>query len=283
MNLSNVIGLGVAGNFTGHLEQAGEAKDFDRVEVVEEQAPKGIFPYYVPNSKNFLGTDPVSSSEIRMIEGGVNLQPEPEVALLCELTYKNKRVIKLIPKQFTAFNDCSIRRDARKISEKKNWGPSSQGASDTFIPIDNLETGGVMDNYNITCFLKRDEEVHVYGVDSPISGYTYFYGQLIDWIIDRLNNQKDEGPLENIAELLAVSGFPKQALITIGATRYTSFGEKTYLKKDDELFVVIYDSGMYEKDTIEKLIGGSSFPTKNISVLKQKVVTELTRLKKHPF
>jgi hypothetical protein len=33
MNLDDVIGLGVAGNFTGHLEQAGEAAGFEGVTV----------------------------------------------------------------------------------------------------------------------------------------------------------------------------------------------------------------------------------------------------------
>lgn len=40
-----VIGLGVAGNFAGHLEQAGEARDFVAVAVKEAIAPKAIFPF----------------------------------------------------------------------------------------------------------------------------------------------------------------------------------------------------------------------------------------------
>ena len=38
------IGFGVAGNFAGHLEQAGEAADFIAVEVKETIQPKAIFP-----------------------------------------------------------------------------------------------------------------------------------------------------------------------------------------------------------------------------------------------
>ena len=40
MEWDNIFGIGVAGNFTGHLEQAGEAKDFLHVRVSDEQAPK---------------------------------------------------------------------------------------------------------------------------------------------------------------------------------------------------------------------------------------------------
>jgi hypothetical protein len=48
MDLRDAIGLGVAGNFTWHLEQAGEASDFVDVEVADASAPKGVFPFYVP-------------------------------------------------------------------------------------------------------------------------------------------------------------------------------------------------------------------------------------------
>jgi hypothetical protein len=40
--LRSWFGFGVAGNFAGHLDQAGEAVDF--ATVAAEGAPKGIFP-----------------------------------------------------------------------------------------------------------------------------------------------------------------------------------------------------------------------------------------------
>lgn len=42
---SKFIGLGVAGNFAGHLEQAGEASDFVTVVVRDTSAPKALFPF----------------------------------------------------------------------------------------------------------------------------------------------------------------------------------------------------------------------------------------------
>lgn len=53
----NWFGFGVAGNFAGHLEQAGEAGDFVKV-VTEGYAPKGIFPWYAPGRDDFLGEFP---------------------------------------------------------------------------------------------------------------------------------------------------------------------------------------------------------------------------------
>ena len=42
-NLEEMATFGVAGNFTGHLEQAGEAKDFTNIKTKEENAPKAIY------------------------------------------------------------------------------------------------------------------------------------------------------------------------------------------------------------------------------------------------
>ncbi len=47
------VGFGVAGNFAHHLQQAGEIVDFVNVVVDEENAPKGIFPFYLPRFDSF--------------------------------------------------------------------------------------------------------------------------------------------------------------------------------------------------------------------------------------
>ena len=40
MNFEQMIGFGVAGNFAGHLEQAGEAADFTQVKTENAIQPK---------------------------------------------------------------------------------------------------------------------------------------------------------------------------------------------------------------------------------------------------
>ena len=47
-DLRQMATFGVAGNFTGHLEQAGEAKDFSNIATKDKNAPKAIFPTYLP-------------------------------------------------------------------------------------------------------------------------------------------------------------------------------------------------------------------------------------------
>ena len=251
-HLKKFIGFGVAGNFAHHLEQAGEASDFLDVEVDEHHAPKGIFPFYVPNCKSYLGIYPLSSKYIhhpRTDDG--NLHMESEVALICEIEYENDKVIDITPNFFTAYNDCSIRKEnAKKISEKKNWGIETKGISSQIIAIDKFEKGGSMDSFHIASFLKRDGIIHPYGEDSPVQTYNYFYGQLKEWIIEKLNNQKDNGPLEDLNMHLKNSSYPQGMVISIGATSYTDFGESTFLEIGDEISVYVYDSKQYSFDEI---------------------------------
>ncbi|WP_051083272.1 DUF5718 family protein [Rubritalea marina] len=117
------IGLGIAGNQAEHLDQAGEANDFKEV-VAPENAPKGMFPWFLPDHGSFLSKNPLSSSLLNDNEEGF-LQPEPEIGLVLELEYADGSEELLSGVQvlgFSAFNDCSRRIAAPKISIKKNWG-----------------------------------------------------------------------------------------------------------------------------------------------------------------
>ena len=128
-----------------------------------------------------------------------------------------------------------------------------------------------MDSFRIACYHMRDGKLNTYGVDSPINGYSYFYEKLLDWTIEKMNNQENHWPLESISELLKNANYPKQAIISVGATRYTEFWENTFLEKDDEVFVVLYNSEKYSLEEIEKLLENKNFPSEDISLLYQKV------------
>jgi hypothetical protein len=252
MELKNVIGLGVAGNFAYHLEQAGELKDFENVITAEPDAPKGVFPFYLPNSNSFLGLYSIGTDMLNLPKYEANAQVEPEIAVLFDIIYNDSNeVIDLIAQKFTTFNDCTIRKEgAKKISEKKSWGINSKGIGDKWIAIDTFEEGGVMDRYHLCSFVERDGVLHPYGVDAPLLGYSYFYTKLKMWLIEKMNVQEDFGPLENIAKHLKECAYPKQALISIGATAYAEFGENNYLKSGDEVYVVAYDANREKSDFI---------------------------------
>jgi hypothetical protein len=275
VDLTDVIGLGVAGNFAGHLEQAGEASDFVAVEVKDAAAPKGLFPFYLPGMPGHrLGVYPISSSELALAGAGETLQIEPEVALLCELEAEGDVIRSVRPRAFAAHDDCSIRREgARKISEKKNWGPCTKGTSSHWIDVDAFTRGGVLDRHRIACFLVRDGETFEYGRDSAASSYSYFHEQLLDWIVEKLNEQADSGPLENVGALWRAAGRPGRALISIGATRYTAFGEKTFLEAGDRAVVVVYDGERADAAAIRaELEAGRLASGAGRSVLDQLVV-----------
>ncbi len=79
MNFEQMIGFGVAGNFAGHLEQAGEAADFTQVKTENAIQPKAIFPFYVSSEKaGFLSTFPLSHNQINF----------HKVLIICKLSLK---------------------------------------------------------------------------------------------------------------------------------------------------------------------------------------------------
>ncbi|WP_102145223.1 DUF5718 family protein [Mycobacterium hubeiense] len=260
--LRNWFGFGVAGNFAGHLEQAGEAGDFVKV-VTEGYAPKGIFPWYAPGRDDFLGEFPLSNDSIVLPgtvegDGPLNLQIEPEVGVACRVVWEGDTVVRLEPFALGAFNDCSIRRPgAPKISYKKNWGASSKGVAPQFFDISDLTPDGPTATLRLVCYLRDSSgEEHAYGIDSPLVGYSYYGEVLLDWIVERLANQKGSAdtPLEDVGALMVASGHPQNVLIGIGATRYTPLGESTYLRPGDEAIVRVYDTETGAASELRQLV-----------------------------
>ena len=275
MDWQRTIGLGVAGNFAGHLEQAGEASDFVNVAVEDAKAPKGLFPFFIPGGgEHFLNCQPVSSAILRLGSSDEKHQIEPEVALYCDLSYEGGAVTAIHPRMAFAHNDCSIRRDgARKISEKKNWGAETKGTAAEGIEIDRFSEGGVLDHYRVACFLVRDGKAEAYGQDSEVRSYSYFHEQLLDWIVRKLSDQREEGPLEDLAAWLRRAGDPPQALISIGATRYTDYGETTFLTPGDDAVVILYDANQYDAAAIQDLATDPNpISSPDLSILRQRVV-----------
>jgi hypothetical protein len=275
--LRAAVGFGVAGNFAGHLEQAGEAADFVGVDA-SAGAPKGIFPFYVPGADTFLGVFPLSSDTIRLPEQAepANLQLEPEVGVLCGVRRAaDGGVAALEPFALGAFNDCSIRREgATKISEKKNWGRASKGVAHELFAVEDLDPDGATRDFRLASFLRRDGETHAYGIDSPVPGYSYYGARLVDWMVERLANQAggDGTPLEPVGELLRAAA-PTLVLIGIGATRYTDYGETTFLREGDVSTVVVYDGAQSTLEQVHDAVAADDTAgLRGASVLRQTVV-----------
>jgi hypothetical protein len=267
--LKDYLGFGVAGNFANHLGEAGEADEFAAIQTTEKDAPKGLFPFYIPNHDTFLGEFPICTDTINH-NNMKELQVEAEVALLCDFKFKNGKLIDLIPKYFGAFNDCSNRiQNGNKLSTKKNWGQSSKGISHDFIKIDNFEENGILSKYHIASFIRRDGILKDYGTTSAVKSYSYFFKQLKDWMIEKFNNQQDAGPLEEINPLIKDLDKHKGLLIAAGATAYTDFGKRNFLEKGDEIFVYVYNAHVHSYEDIIQDMSGMNLHLAQCSKLHQ--------------
>lgn len=255
-DLKEYLGFGVAGNFANHLGEAGEADEFAVIQTQQKDAPKGLFPFYIPNHESFLGEFPVCHNTINHnnIE---HLQVEAEVALICDFTYENGKLIDIIPQYFSAFNDCSNRiADGSKLSTKKNWGYASKGISNEFIKIDAFSKEGILDQFHIASFVRREGILKDYGTLSAVNSYSYFFEQLKEWMIEKFNAQEDCGPLEQLSPFLKDMKDKKGLLIAAGATAYTEFGKTNYLQKGDEIFVYVYNAHFHSfQDIINDMSG----------------------------
>ncbi|PAF46534.1 hypothetical protein BKH46_07265 [Helicobacter sp. 12S02634-8] len=273
--MKDYLGLGVAGNFANHLEQAGESNDFADIVGEEKDAPKGIFPFYIPKSSTPLGRYCVDNQSIILPQDtSLWVQAEPEVALECDLEYKDGKVVSVVPHYFMAFNDASVRNDknAKKLSAKKNFSIGSK-AMGKKIAIDYFNAGGVCDDYSIASFLIINGKAEAYGEHSELVGYSYFYQKLIDWIKNKLNTQKEHQVLEDLPNVLKESGYPTKLIVAIGATRYTHLAETRFLQKGDVVAIVVYNHKKYTLSDIQKLITQDCVPAhlEGISLIKQAV------------
>lgn len=276
IDLRDAACFGVAGNFTGHLEQAGEAQNFKELKIADASAPKALFPTYIPGTKNespakaapaFLNVFPFDSEKIVFPKNEEKVQIEPEMAIVFDAKWENKKIVGLEPLFFGASNDVSIRKDgALKISVKKNWGPSSKGFSSQAIKV----LPGIFDRYRIASYLSRDGKLYEYGENSPVNGYSYFGKKLKDWLLEKFNGQEDLGPAEDIHSYLEAANFPKKIFVSVGATRYSAFGRENFLRSGDDSIVALYPDS-YSKEEIEEIIL-SGKGAEGLSLLRQRVV-----------
>ena len=263
-DLKDYLGFGVAGNFANHLGEAGEADEFSVIETKEKDAPKGLFPFYIPGHDSFLGEFPICHDKINHCDME-QLQVEAEVALICDFVYENGKLVDLKPKLFGAFNDCSNRvQDGNKLSTKKNWGESSKGISTEFIELDGFDENSNISKFHIASFVRRDGILKDYGTTSAVKSYSYFFNQLKNWMIDKFNSQEDMGPLEDLPPFIKDINKHKGLIIAAGATAYTDFGKNNFLEKGDEIFVYVYNAHFHSFEDIMQDMSGWTYTYLNV-------------------
>lgn len=282
---NRTYGLGVAGNVAGHMAQAGEADGHQE----QTALPAGLFTFYSPHPHTVDATEqevldrlanfPVTNAVIDFPKVGGNVQVEPEMGLCCDIVYAKdyQSVERLQVRRIAAFNDCSIRKldGSQKLSEKKNWGFGSKGISLRSFRVNSISRGTFVDQLSLASYIKRGDEIHKYSVDAPARSYLLFYEELLDWIVDRINNQKDFGKFEQIFPQFVKSDYPNSVWIALGAGEYTEWGETNFLQPGDESLVMVYDEKLFpqgpNEDTVNLLFDEMTTPD-GIVALHQTIV-----------
>ena len=72
-----------------------------------------------------------------------------------------------------------------------------------------LKGGEIEGQYRIACFHKRNNKLNILALTAQRLVIAISTQQLLDWIVDRMNNQPDEGPMNHIASLLELANYPR--------------------------------------------------------------------------
>jgi len=252
------FGLGVAGNVAGHMAQAGEA-DAPAAGEAAPELPPAVFTFYAPHPHTVdaseaevlsrLESFPVTHAVIDYPRVGGNVQVEPEMGLYCDIVYTKEgdAVERLVPRRVAAFNDCSLRKldGSEKLSEKKNWGFGSKGISLRTFRIDSISKGTYVDQLCLASYIKRGNDIYQYSEPAPARNYLLFHDPLLEWIVDRINNQKDSDKWEEIFPVLLQSDYPTSMWIALGAGEYTEWGQQNFLQAKDECVVLVFDEKIH--------------------------------------
>lgn len=267
------------------MAQAGEA-DHARAGDELPATPAAVFTFYAPHPHSVdasasevlerLQHFPVTHAVIdfpRLVGSG-NVQVEAEVALYADIVYSpdGSSVERLVPRRVAAFNDCSLRKldGSQKLSEKKNWGFGSKGISLRSFRVTSFSRGTLVDRLVLQSYVKRDSVVHEYSVAAPTRNYLMFYEPLLEWIVDRINNQGDSGKWEEIFASLQDCDYPTSMWIALGAGEYTQWGESNFIQPKDETLVLLYDEAAFPggpgPEMIERLFNDDEPPDGVVSL-----------------
>ncbi|MFT5558999.1 MAG: hypothetical protein ACJAXN_001086 [Psychromonas sp.] len=254
--ISPLLGLGIAGNSAGHLQQTGEIKGLSAIN--DALKPQALFPFFVANAKSaYLTCMPYSTAQLHLPKvPGAKVQMEAELALKLAVVYGEEGDIRqLTAIAMTVMNDATYRNaSVGKLAEKKNWGIATKGIAEHDIPIDKFVEGGDLDHFRLCGFHQSNGQWQLCGQDTAITEYTYFYQALLQWLLKQIRQQQDKNALHNIQDLLSQADYPEEILVSIGATRYSDYGEQHYLSSGDQLVVALYDSRAYHVEMLVSLL-----------------------------
>ena len=223
--------LGIIGNFMGHLSGAES--------VAENRLPNGIFVIDCDHP------DTLSSSDVlKYPKQGNKVDIEPEFVLRCQVSYENGKVSSLMTTQMTIGNDFTIRDlpDSNKIDQRKSWGEQSKGINSHWWDILRLSPSNYGENFCLVSFIERNGELIQTTPEANCTELKVFYCHLMAWMVDKINNQVDEGIYSSILPTIEKLGYPKELILYTGAPNYTPWGEKHFTQKGDKVHIAAYNT-----------------------------------------
>ena len=122
--------------------------------------------------------------------------------------------------------------------------------------IESFSRGCTVDRLVLVSYVKRSGEIHQYSVNAPARNYLCFYEELLDWIVDCLNKQGNEGKWDKLRDVIEASDYPTSAWIALGAGEYTAWGEANFLQQYDEVVVMLYDETKFPSGPSMDVIRG---------------------------
>ncbi len=270
-----LFGIGIAGNFAGHLTQTGEAKAL--AHAIDDQKPQALFAFYVPESREpYLAVNPYSSDILTLPDDiDAKVQMEAEVGVVADIDYANGQVTSITPRSMCLVNDATHRNaKVTKLAQKKNWGKASKGVSQESWPLTGFTEQSGLNAYRFCAFHCQDQRWYLCCQDASLGDYSYFYQPLLAWLVDTINQQSDDGALHAIRAQLEQAGLPRQIVISLGASRYTAQGERHHLQPGDRLCALLYHEQQVDFQTIKQCIEREDFAqlTRDALVLHQRCV-----------
>jgi len=277
-NRGVLFGLGIAGNSAGHLQQTGESQAFN--ELDDPNKPQALFPFYVPKAEEtYLAENPYSSDTLQLPNcEQAQVQMEPEVALKLSASYAaDGQLTHLKPIAMTLINDATYRNaNINKLAQKKNWGSACKGLAEHEINIIDFTSGPQLEALRLCGFHQHNDQWQLCGEDVALTQYSFFYDQLLQWLLDQIQQQQETGLFHNIQALLAQADYPDTLLIAIGATRYSDYGQQHQLSPGDQSAVILYDSRVYGFEEVQAFLDQekdlTALNNDNIIFLQQRVV-----------
>lgn len=237
----NSISIGIIGNYFGHLSGAENVK--------EHPLPNGIFVIHCDHPETVT-----SGVEAKYPQSGTDLDIEPEFVIRFATRYQNGRLSELTATHMTIGNDFTIRSldGSSKISQRKAWGEKSKGINSTWWQMQEFTKANYGKNLNLISYIERDGKFHCATELVDCLDTKLFHGELIEWIIERVNHQQDEGMYEEIHPEFSANNFPEELILYTGAPNYSGWGEENFIETGDKVHISAFKTDKYSPSEVKK-------------------------------